>query len=232
MSFACVKVTAICPISLLERVSDLLRWEKKDPSFDLPWKSHAIPILSDSSPLYQTPTKPEPLTETEQQDLKLAFDRLSTLCRRCAEVNLPVLMDAEYTSVQPAIDYFTYAAAREFNKGDRPIVFGTIQAYLRDAKERMVQSVEAAEREGFLFGLKLVRGAYLTRETQLANSLGVPSPIHRSIQETHACYDDCASFMLERLATGSASLVLATHNLESGMKLDLFLVFNFVTVHV
>ncbi|ONK71524.1 uncharacterized protein A4U43_C04F9530 [Asparagus officinalis] len=104
----------------------------------------------------------------------------------------------------------------EFNKGDSPIVYGTIQCYLRDAKERMVQAVEAADREGFLIGLKLVRGAYLTRETELANSLGVASPIHPSIQETHACYDDCASFMLERIVKGSASLVLATHNLESG----------------
>jgi len=221
VSFACVKVTAICPISLLERLSDLLRWQKKDPSFDLPWKSHSIPILSESSPLYQTPSKPETLTETEEKVLQLALNRLSTLCKRCAEVNIPILIDAEYSSVQPAIDYFTYAAALEFNQGDYPIVFGTIQAYLRDAKERMAQAVEAAEREGFLIGLKLVRGAYMTRETELAKSLGVPSPIHRSIQETHTCYDDCASFMLERVVRGAGSLVLATHNLESGTYLGI-----------
>ncbi|KAJ6840718.1 proline dehydrogenase 2, mitochondrial-like [Iris pallida] len=216
VSFACVKITAICPISLLERMSDLLRWEKKDPSFRLPWKSHSMPLLSQSSPLYQTPSTPTPLTEPEEHDLRLALQRLRTLCQRCAEINLPILIDAEYTSVQPAIDYFTYSAALEFNRGDDPLVFGTIQAYLQDAKERLVQAVDAAEGEGIRFGFKLVRGAYMTRETELATSLGVASPIHRSIQDTHACYDDCASFMLEKVSRGSGSLVLATHNLESG----------------
>lgn len=216
ISFACVKITAICPISLLERMSDILRWEKKDPSFDVSWKSHGIPILSNSSPLYQTSHKPELLTSEEELELQKALNRLSTLCKRCKQAKLPVLIDAEYTSVQPAIDYFTYTAALEFNQGDHPIVYATIQAYLKDSKERMVQAVEAAEREGFHIGLKLVRGAYLTRETQLANSLGVASPIHDSIQDTHACYDECASFMLEKVAKGSGSLVVATHNLESG----------------
>ncbi|KAJ6849164.1 proline dehydrogenase 2, mitochondrial-like [Iris pallida] len=215
VSFACVKVTAICPIALLERVSDLLRWEKKDPSFRLPWKSHSMPLLSQSSPLYQTPSMPNPLTEPEQ-DLRSALHRLSTLCKRCAEINLPILIDAEYTSVQPAIDYFTYSAVSEFNRGDDPIIYGTIQAYLRDAKERLVQAADAAEGEGLSFGFKLVRGAYMSRETELALSLGVASPIHRCIQDTHACYDDCASFMLEKVLSGSGSLVLATHNLESG----------------
>ncbi|ONK71525.1 uncharacterized protein A4U43_C04F9540 [Asparagus officinalis] len=47
VSSACVKITAICPISLLERVSDLLRWEKKDPSIDLPLAPQS---LSDVKP--------------------------------------------------------------------------------------------------------------------------------------------------------------------------------------
>ncbi|ONK57057.1 uncharacterized protein A4U43_C10F16170 [Asparagus officinalis] len=218
VSSACVKVTAICPISLLERISDLLRWQQKDPSLTLPWKSHSIPVLSDSSPLYQTPTKPLPLTETEELNLQQSLNRLSTLCSRCAELNLSILIDAEYSTVQPAIDYFTYSAALEFNKkpkSESAMVLGTVQCYLRDAKERLAGIVEAAEREGFVVGVKLVRGAY-TREREMAAALGVESPIHGSIGETHRCYDECASFMLERIAGGSVSLVLATHNVESG----------------
>ncbi|RWW83961.1 hypothetical protein BHE74_00007480 [Ensete ventricosum] len=142
-------ITAICPISLLERVSDLLRWEQQDPTLQLPWKTNSIPVLCDSSPLYLTRSAPHPLTEMEECHLQLALQRLSKICERCTEANIQLLIDAEYTSVQPAIDYFTYAAAVRFNHGDHPIVFGTIQAYLRDSKERMVNAVQAAEREGF-----------------------------------------------------------------------------------
>lgn len=216
VSFACVKITAICPITLLERVSDLLRWEQKKKTTDLPWKSHSLPILSPSSPLYHTPSSPPPLSETEEQDLRLAEERLTTLSQRCSDFNVPLLIDAEYTSVQPAIDYLTYSAMLRFNHNDRPIVYGTIQAYLRDAKERLMLAVEAAEKERISIGFKLVRGAYLTRETELASSLGAASPIHSSIEKTHACYNDCTSFMLGKVVSGSGSVVLATHNFNSG----------------
>ncbi|KAI0528712.1 hypothetical protein KFK09_001254 [Dendrobium nobile] len=217
VSFACVKITAISPIKLLERVSDLLRWERKDPSFLLPWKRPSLQILTDASPLYHTPRAPPPLTEEEERELHLSHDRLATLCHHCSAANLPLLVDAEYTSVQPAIDYLIYAAALDFNKDERrPLVHGTIQTYLKDSKERLIQAVDGAKKAGISIGFKLVRGAYLSRETALASSLGMASPIHRSIQETHACFNDCAAFMIERTVKGSCSVVLATHNLESG----------------
>ncbi|KAG0457406.1 hypothetical protein HPP92_022563 [Vanilla planifolia] len=217
VSFACVKITAITPISLLERVSDLLRWEKKNPSLHLPWKQPSLPVLADSSPLYHTPAAPPPLSQEEERELRLSHDRLSALCHRCSEANLPLLVDAEYTSVQPAIDHMTFSAALEFNRQPHPLVYGTVQAYLKDSKPRLMQAVDAAERVGISLGFKLVRGAYMSRESGLAASLGVASPIHDSIDRTHACYNECASFLLERITTGgSASAVFATHNLESG----------------
>ncbi|CAN6477515.1 unnamed protein product [Victoria cruziana] len=216
VSFACVKITAICPIRLLERVSDLLRWKHRHPSHHLPWKVDCLSILTDSSPLYHTRSAPPPLSDKEEADLQLAHQRLERLAGKCSELYLPLLVDAEYTSVQPAIDYFTYSASICFNKGNVPVVFGTIQTYLKDAKERVVQVAEDAERRGIIMGLKLVRGAYITRETKLASSLQAASPIHPCIRDTHECYDSCAAFMLEKVAKGSGSVVLATHNINSG----------------
>jgi len=220
----CIKITALCPIALLEKTSDLLRWQKKHPSFSLPWKAHSFPILSDSSPLYLTASEPPALTAEEERELELAHERLLAVCARCAEHGIPLLVDAEYATVQPAIDYFTLVGALAFNgegearaaDGERPIVHGTIQAYLRDARDRLEAMVAAAERERVRLGLKVVRGAYLTRETRLAASLGVPSPIHGSIQDTHDCYNGCAAVLLDRVRRGSASVMLATHNIESG----------------
>lgn len=212
-----VKITAICPMSLLERVSDLLRWQKKDPSFNLPWMQNTLPIFSESSPLYHTRKRPAPLTQQEESDLELANQRFLELCEKCVQCNIPLLVDAEHTSVQPAIDYLTYAAAIVHNKGENPTVFGTIQTYLKDAKERLLLTSKAAEKMGIPMGFKLVRGAYMSSERKLAADLGFASPIHNSIMDTHKCFNDCASFMLEKIADGPGGVVLATHNIESGI---------------
>lgn len=211
-----VKITAICPMALLERMSDLLRWQQKDPSFVLPWKQDTLPIFSESSPLYHTQKRPEPLTPEEESDLQLANQRLQELCQRCVQANMPLLVDAEQTWVQPAIDYFTYSSAILHNKGDNPIVFGTMQTYLKDAKERLLLTTEAADKMGIPMGFKLVRGAYMSSESKLAESLGYASPVHNTIQDTHNCFNDCSSFLLEKVANGPGSVVLATHNIESG----------------
>ncbi|KAM1015655.1 hypothetical protein ACFX2J_045174 [Malus domestica] len=211
-----VKITAICPTNLLKRVSDLMRWQHQDPSFHLPWKRDTFPIFSESSPLYHTLEKPEPLTPEEERDLELVHLRLLKLSQKCAEANVPLSVDAEYTSIQPAIDYLTYSSAIIYNKDDHPIVYGTLQAYLKDAKERLLLATKAADKMGVPMGFKVVRGAYMSSEGKLASSLGCKSPIHDCIEDTHACYNDCASFMLERIANGSDAVVLATHNMESG----------------
>ena len=65
----CIKITALCPIELLEKTSDLLRWQHKHPSLHLPWKVHSFPILSDSSPLYLTQSEPAALTAEEERPL-------------------------------------------------------------------------------------------------------------------------------------------------------------------
>lgn len=211
-----MKITAICPMRVLERVSDLLRWQHKDPSFKLPWKLDTLPIFSDNSPLYHTLEKPEPLTPDEERDLELVHQRLLKLSQKCSEANVPLSVDAEYSSVQPAIDYLTYSSAIIYNKDDNPIVYGTIQAYLKDAKERLLLATKAADDMGIPMGFKVVRGAYMSSEAKVASSLGYKSPIHDSIEDTHACYNDCTSFMLEKIANGSGGVVLATHNVESG----------------
>nr|ACJ84660.1 unknown [Medicago truncatula] len=216
VSFVIVKITAICPMALLERISDLLRWQQKDPSFNLPWKQDSLPIFSESSPLYHTTKKPEPLTPQEESDFQLANQRLQQLCKKCVEANMPLLVDAEHTTVQPAIDYFTYSSAIMHNKDDNPIVFGTIQTYLKDAKERLFLATQAAEKIGIPMGFKLVRGAYMSTESTLAESFGSKSPIHDTIKDTHNCFNDCSSYLLEKFANGKGSVVLAAHNIESG----------------
>nr|AHF58597.1 proline dehydrogenase [Chrysanthemum lavandulifolium] len=215
VSFVAVKVTAVCPVYLLRRVSDLLRWEYKNSSFKLPWKQQTLPIFSENSPFYHTLQQPPPLTAEEEQDLELAHKRLMSICEKSFESNVPVVIDAEDTSIQPAIDYMTYWASVKYNEPQRAIVYGTIQAYLKDAGDRMALTKKAADKMGLPLGFKFVRGAYMSSERKLAQSLGVESPIHDTIDDAHNCYNGCARYMLDQVSNGPGGIILATHNLDS-----------------
>ncbi|KAL2653378.1 hypothetical protein R1flu_021506 [Riccia fluitans] len=221
VNFACVKISAICPISLLKNISDLLRWQHKNPEFKLPWKEDGLPVLASDSPTHQTQEAPDGLSLQEERELQSAQERLRQLSEACAARGLSMLVDAEYSTIQPAIDYMTYAAAFEFNKGVgvgvSPVVYNTLQTYLKDAPSRLALAKAESSRRNAALALKIVRGAYITREKALAASVRAPSPIHDSIQDTHRCYNSCASFMLDRIsAKDSAALMVASHNIDSG----------------
>lgn len=216
VSMACVKISAICPIQILERVSNLLRWQHVKKDHKLPWKQDAIPVLAESSPTYHVQSPPEPLSEVEESHLAHAHNRLAKLCQACESEGIPLLVDAEYSVVQPAIDYIINVAASEFNRGRLPLVYATIQTYLKDSFPRLSLAVKSSHHRGLSYGVKVVRGAYISRENALAAALRVPSPIHSDIGATHRCYNFCAGYMLEQASSEDVSVVLATHNMESG----------------
>ena len=61
-----------------------------------------------------------------------------------------------------------------------------------DCLRRLAQDMERAQREGWCFGAKLVRGAYMFMERDRAKQCGYPSPVNDTIEATHANYNECA----------------------------------------
>lgn len=64
---------------------------------------------------------------------------------------------------------------------------------VQDSWARMNLDIERSRREGFKFGAKLVRGAYMYLERQRAVDLKFPSPVWESLEETHANYNRYAN---------------------------------------
>lgn len=67
---------------------------------------------------------------------------------------------------------------------------------------------------GYNLGIKLIRGAYMSEERTLAASLGLPSPVWDTIEDTHACYNTCMTHVLQNLEEKSL-LFIASHNHDS-----------------
>lgn len=150
-------------------------------------------------------------------------ERLHTLAEEAAICGTKLLIDAEHTKYQPAIDNLVLELKQKYNaklRTSRPVIFNTYQCYLRDARERVMTDLQRSERFGFHFAAKLVRGAYMIHERERARELNLPSPIHDSALDTHTCYDEVIELLLKHrhLNGPGLEIMIATHNKESIQK--------------
>jgi hypothetical protein len=133
--------------------------------------------------------------------------------------------EEESTGVNNGIDSWTISLMKRYNK-DWPFMYNTYQCYLRSTPRRIVKLLATAEDEGFIPGIKPVRGAYLCSEPK--------SAVWNSWEETNKYYDGIIEALLRcrwnfilPSSTGSSEapfprvgLMLATHNAESIQKVQ------------
>ena len=128
-----------------------------------------------------------------------------------ADANPVCLCEAD-TYFQPAIDNAVLRLQRLYNTGSHPIIFNTYQAYLRDCLPRLQLDLERARREGWQFGAKLVRGAYMEHERSRAEEFGYDDPIQPTVEATHATYASAMELLLHPPQPEATWLMVATHN--------------------
>ncbi|KAH0626573.1 hypothetical protein JD844_001635 [Phrynosoma platyrhinos] len=158
------------------------------------------------------------LTQEENQHFRKSLRRLNSVAQYAVGKGVRVLVDAEYTYVNPALTLVTMAMMATWNT-QHPWIWNTYQAYLKDTLERMNQDVALTKSLGVCFGVKLVRGAYLEKEWKLAKEKGYPDPVQPTWEATNDSYQRCLDFSLDQVskAKGSFELIVATHNEASVM---------------
>ena len=152
------------------------------------------------------------LTESEKNEWQNAERRVLEICRVAKEGKVGVLVDAEETWIQDAVDALTMIMMDANNK-EEVSIYNTIQLYRHDRLQFLKDCYEAAESRGFILGAKLVRGAYMEKERLRAVEKGYPSPIQPSKEATDRDYDDAIRFCMERL--DKVALIVASHNEDS-----------------
>nr|XP_009932274.1 PREDICTED: proline dehydrogenase 1, mitochondrial-like [Opisthocomus hoazin] len=132
--------------------------------------------------------------------------------QRATEKGVRLMVDAEQSYFQPAISRLTLEMQRRFNS-DRAIIFNTYQCYLKEAYDNVTVDVELSRREGWRFGTKLVRGAYMEQERERAAQIGYEDPINPTYEKTNEMYHRCLDYILEEIKhSRKANVMVASHN--------------------
>lgn len=155
------------------------------------------------------------LDENEAAHFLCGLRRLNKIAE--ASVNkVRVLVDAEYTYMNPALSLLTMAMMKKFNK-DSAWVWNTYQCYLKESRSLLLEALKMAKTEGFCLGVKLVRGAYMDKERKLAQQEGREDPVHQCWEDTNDSYNGSLNVMLEAIwqKPSNYRIIIATHNEES-----------------
>jgi proline dehydrogenase len=141
--------------------------------------------------------------------------RINTLAQLASDLGVRLMIDAEHTYFQPAIDKITTDLEKKFNK-DYPVVFSTYQMYLKDSSKRLEIDVERSKKINYCFAAKLVREAYMAIERTRAKEMNYEDPINGSRNTTHENYDNAVKNFITQMAAGERlEVMIASHNRHS-----------------
>uniref|UniRef100_A0A8C3T237 Proline dehydrogenase n=1 Tax=Chelydra serpentina TaxID=8475 RepID=A0A8C3T237_CHESE len=151
-------------------------------------------------------------TEEEDLQMKRMLQRMDVLATKALELGVRLMVDAEQTYFQPAISRLTLEMQRKFNM-EKAVIFNTFQCYLKEAYDNVTVDVELSRREGWHFGAKLVRGAYMEQEQARAAQVGYEDPLNPTYEETSEVYQRCLDYVLEEIKySRKISIMVASHN--------------------
>ena len=154
----------------------------------------------------------EPLSDSETKSYDRLINRVDGICQLSHKLDVPVLIDAEQSWIQPMLDSVVLDMMRKYNK-EKAIVQNTYQMYRHDRLETIKKHHAIAKAEGFYLGLKIVRGAYMEAERERAKEMGYLSPIQPDKQATDKDFNAIIHYFVKNVDT--ISFMVATHNEKS-----------------
>lgn len=152
------------------------------------------------------------LNRVERHQVAKVKHRLDRICSMASQHNFNIFIDAEESWYQDGIDELATQMMAKYNK-KRANIFNTIQLYRSDRLDFLKTAHKKAQDEGYLLGLKLVRGAYMEKENKRCKELNIPMVIHSNKANTDKDYDEALLYCIENVA--DISFCAATHNAKS-----------------
>ena len=141
---------------------------------------------------------------------------MNDLCKTASKCNVKILIDAEESWIQDAIDMVALDLMEIYNKKVHTI-FLTHQCYRTGTLSKIKENFKRAKQNKFLLGIKLVRGAYMEKERERAKKYNYESPIQPTKSDTDLEFDNSVKFCVDNI--DNISIWVGSHNEFSSMQL-------------
>jgi proline dehydrogenase len=152
------------------------------------------------------------LSDAEDALFAASRERIYAIAQFAFDNDVSLFVDAEESWIQQPLDDLTFDLMSRYNTV-RPIIYNTVQLYRKDRLEFFKQAAAKAKAAGFIYAVKLVRGAYKEKEEQRAKKMNYENPIQPSKAQTDSDYNDALRFAMDNLQ--HVAICVATHNEES-----------------
>ncbi|MDX1904098.1 MAG: proline dehydrogenase family protein [Thermonemataceae bacterium] len=149
------------------------------------------------------------LSENERKEWQKTLQRFDNICKKASELDLNLLIDAEETWIQDTIDTMVYEAMEKYNT-QRALIYNTYQLYRADMLQNLRLAFSEAQQKNYYVGAKLVRGAYMEKESLRAKEMGYPDPIQPSKESCDKDFNEALSFCIEHI--DRMALCAGSHN--------------------
>ncbi len=170
------------------------------------------PTAIASSVILNKVTEEKELSSFEKGLYIRIVDRFDIICKTAFENQIKILVDAEESWLQDAIDNIVLKMMIKYNT-DNTIVYNTSQMYRHDRLKYLKELKKKSIENNFQIGIKLVRGAYIEKENRRAKKYNYKSPICESKHATDINFNEGANFILSNL--DNFSLFCGSHNENS-----------------
>jgi proline dehydrogenase len=154
----------------------------------------------------------EELSAQESEAWSRVLGRWDQIFELANTLNVPVMIDAEESWIQPTVDELAFDFMARYNK-EMPIVYNTAQLYRHDRLDQLKMALSRASAEGFIYGVKIVRGAYMEKERKRAAAKGYDDPIQPDKAATDRDYNAALELILSHI--DHMAVVVGTHNENS-----------------
>jgi proline dehydrogenase len=149
-------------------------------------------------------------------EYKNFYNRVNELCECAMNNNVKILIDAEESWIQKAIDDTAFNLMKKYNIKTVNI-FLTYQCYKIHTLKNIEENYKISLSNNYKLGVKLVRGAYMEKERSRAKKFNYSSPIHVFKKETDNEFDDSVEYCINKI--DHISLWIGSHNEISCIKL-------------
>lgn len=159
--------------------------------------------------LYTKMSEDEALSSSEQEEWERVLDRYHQVCELAAEKNVLLLVDAEESWFQVAIDGVLQPLMQKYNK-EKALIWNTVQMYRTGRLPYLIENIKQARENNYFLGYKMVRGAYMEKERARAEQKNYPSPIQPDKAATDRQYNEGVQLIFDNLDCISG--YFGTHN--------------------